>query len=891
MAGRNVVQYEFQGNILPLEKAFSKVRNLFNSYAREAKEANDGALTPDMAVLSKEIKNYQKRLKVLSEKSKAKTITAEEEQEASKIYKKLLTLTAKFKRERDRILSQKSKQQAKEDKKQAEAQDQTEKYSSIASQFKAATQVEQLQNFMTALPNIDPKVVADINAYVEAWRKANEGFKNGTVSAEELAQATKDLDDKTKEYVGSLKIANHEQKVASNAMEQLLSGVISQISSFEFWIRKIKEGITSLNDYIESINFLDVALGNVKYTQDNLSKSTDKANDRIKAFKDSLDEARWSLGLDATKLNTAAATFLSFATAIGITNDAAIDFSQNMTQLSIDMASLHNKDVTEMMVALRSALAGNTRAMMNYGLSVHDATLNEWLLSKGLNKTMTSLSETDQALVRYMYLLENTTAAQGDLARTIKSPANQLKILRTQVQLLFQNLSSLFNVVIYPAIRILNAVLLPLNAFLTSLTELANEKYSSSIGSAADATGDWADNLEDVTDASKGLTALDEINMPGETSGGKSNVQLGVSSDISGLLSGFDVYKNFSRETDSLVKLMKALGEAMAPIWSLFSNSVTIDILTGSLNLLGQALTPITAVFEGIRLGFDSIDSWIKTLPGWLQNIIGFVGNLIAGLGSLAGSIAVVTTALALFKTLTAAESFKNFITNIGLMWQSFLKLGTTLYTAIAKFVAWIATMIKARIEAIKTAVQNKNLAASLWGVVKSTAATIAKFTIYIAKLIAVATKAVFAAIKNLILSKSLWGVALGLIAAGGIAALAIAAVVGTAVAIGTSIQNKNQASEATVGLAKGGVVTGPTFALIGEGQHNEAVVPLGNSPQFAEMKMDIAAEVARKINPTSSQFSSGQTPVVLRIDGRDLARALLPYIGYVQPQTGVKLV
>ena len=886
MAGQNVVQYEFQGNVMPLEKAFSKVRNLFNSYAKEAKAANDGAFTPDMAALSKEIKNYQKRLKVLSEKSKAKTITAKEEQEASKIYKKLLSLTAKFKRERDRILSQKSRQQTQEDKKQAETQNQTEKYSSIASQFKAATQVEQLRNFMTALPNIDPKVVTDINAYVEAWRKANEGFKDGKVSAEELAQATKDLDDKTKEYIGSLKIAKHEQKVASSAIEQLMGGIIAQISSFEFWFSKIKEGIVALNDYIESLNFLDVALGNVKYSQDSLGKSVDKVNDRLETFKNDLDEARWSLGLNATKVNTAAATFLSFATAIGITNDEAVDFSQNMTQLSIDMASLYNKDVTEMMTALRSALAGNTRAMMNYGLSVHDATLNEWLMGKGLNKTMTSLSEVDQALVRYMYILERTTAAQGDLTRTIKSPANQLKILQTQVKLLFQNLGALFNVVIYPAIRILNTILQPLNAFLTALTEMANENYSSSIGAAADATDDWSDSLTNAAKASRGLTNLDEINMPN----GKSNVQLGVSSDISGLLSAFSVYKNFSKETDSLVKLMKALGEAMAPIWSLFSSSVTIDILTSSINLLGKALTPITAALEGIRSGFDSIDNWIKTLPGWLQSVIGFVGSLIAGLGSLAGAITVVTIALALFKTLTAAEAFKNFITTIGLMWASFLKLGTALYAAIAKFITWIATMIKARIEAFKATVQQQGLAAALWGVVKATISAIAKFVVYIAKLIAVGTKALFAAIKNLILSKSLWGVALGSIAAAGVAALAVAAVIGTAVAIGKGIQGRNQSSESTIGLAKGGVVTGPTFALIGEGQHNEAVVPLGNSPQFKSMKEEIAQSVISQQNGPAARARSSSTPIILQLNGKELARAILPDLGYAQPQTGVRL-
>ena len=94
--------------------------------------------------------------------------------------------------------------------------------------------------------------------------------------------------------------------------------------------------------------------------------------------------------------------------------------------------------------------------------------------------------------------------------------------------------------------------------------------------------------------------------------------------------------------------------------------------------------------------------------------------------------------------------------------------------------------------------------------------------------------------------------------------------------------------------MATGGVVDQPTVAMIGEGRYNEAVVPLGNSPQFKEMKRDIASEVARKISPNPAysfgQPSGGQTPVVLRIDGRDLARALLPYLGYTQPQTGVKL-
>lgn len=45
--------------------------------------------------------------------------------------------------------------------------------------------------------------------------------------------------------------------------------------------------------------------------------------------------------------------------------------------------------------------------------------------------------------------------------------------------------------------------------------------------------------------------------------------------------------------------------------------------------------------------------------------------------------------------------------------------------------------------------------------------------------------------------------------------------------------------------LANGGVTTGPTLAMTGEGRYNEAVIPLGQSPQFANMKQDIADAVA----------------------------------------------
>ena len=904
MATRNVIEYEFQGNLYPLEQAFKKVRSLFLKSVKEAKNFNDGKLTSGLNDAYTEIENLTKRLTKLRLKQKTKELTKQEIADTKRLYKRIVTLTNSFTKQKDRLIAQRNKeelrQQAKQAREQAKLQKQQEKealqqeqeqqrllgLTQTAPQFKAATQVEQLQDFMQAIPTLPASVVADINNYILAWQEAkkalqeaNQQFKEGKINAQQLNEATMllgistdELDKKSREYVGSLKILNHEQKVASNMMEYVLQGIISQVSSFETWYRTIKEGITLLGDYIESLNFLEVAIENINY-----SSYTDgalKAANATSQLKNKIDAARWSLGLNATDLNTATAIFISFANAIGMTGDEVVTFSENISQLAVDMASLYNKDVTVVATALKSALAGNTRSLMNYGISVHDATLNEWLLSKGLNKTMSSLSETSQAMVRYLYIMEKTSGAQGDLNRTLKSPSNQLKILNNQITLLKQNLGSLFNVVIYPSVRILNEVLIPLNAFISALTELANANYSSSIGSITDAADDATEALDNASDAAVGLTDLDEINQETE-----STTTTGVDADIQSLIDATKVYDNFLGTTSKLTELMKALGEAMAPIWSIFANTNIIDALTSSINFLLGALDPVKKVLEAIKTGFQ--DS-----PSWMQAILNVILQMVGTLTSLGTTIGVVAVAWAGLQAVMKSTLFANFIGTLTKMWKHFLLLGESIYAAIAKFVTWIATIIKARIEALKTSIANKGLAATLVSIAKSAAMAVVNLIKLIGKLILQGAKAVWTAIKNLILSKSLWGVALGAIAAAGIAAVAVAGVVGTAVLIGKAVQNQNQATENTVGLATGGVVTGPTFAMIGEGKYDEAVVPLGNSPQFKSMKEGIAQEVVSR----SSSSSNSNRPLILTINGKELARTILPDLKQALPQTGMRL-
>ena len=112
--------------------------------------------------------------------------------------------------------------------------------------------------------------------------------------------------------------------------------------------------------------------------------------------------------------------------------------------------------------------------------------------------------------------------------------------------------------------------------------------------------------------------------------------------------------------------------------------------------------------------------------------------------------------------------------------------------------------------------------------------------------------------------------------------------VIGAAIGLGIA-----SIKAAIPALATGGIVDQPTVAMIGEGKYSEAVVPLGNSPQFKTMKEDIAASVVSSLAQTpsySDQLSRRNTPVILQVNGKEFARAILPDLSYGQLQTGVKL-
>lgn len=98
--------------------------------------------------------------------------------------------------------------------------------------------------------------------------------------------------------------------------------------------------------------------------------------------------------------------------------------------------------------------------------------------------------------------------------------------------------------------------------------------------------------------------------------------------------------------------------------------------------------------------------------------------------------------------------------------------------------------------------------------------------------------------------------------------------------------------------LATGGVVTRATMAMIGEGRYDEAVIPLGNSPQMTIMKNDIANAVVQSLlavqsmNRTNNHSNTSGENIILNMDGQKVAQILLPKIAMEQrKRSGYKVI
>ena len=631
-------------------------------------------------------------------------------------------------------------------------------------------------------------------------RKANTAIKNSGVAAKNAA--------------GGFRVLG---KAITNVY------VIRKV--IQYLIQGYKESIK----FVETMNLFNVA------TKDSSEALYDVAAAMADAY-----------NTDIGPILNAIAVFRQYANTMGLAAEQADILGENLTKLGVDLASLYNTTNKEMFNALKSGLAGLTKPLMRYGISVHKATLEQTALELGVTKTWNEFSEAEKVALRYIAILKQTSAAQGDLARTLESPENQLKIAKAQLQIFIRNLGSLVTMVMKFVLPVFNGLMIAVNSFISALSKAAGYEipdYSDNLSENNQILQDGTEDAEEYVDAMEGVLApLDEIN---QASNNKADTGLGeIDPAILEAIKGYDnLMDQIKTKTDAFAEifgrifnptLFEGIGKIIGVVFNTFGQG--LDIVIQLLDILSPALDGILSVvgyiFQGLAVVLETV---LWPVMKWLEGVTSNIWTLIGAFVALNVIMAAVNGS-----------------------WKA---------TIAFKVATWLGNVTKALV--LNTAAWIKNTAAKIANIAKTIASTIANWW------------------ENASLMAKI-----GLLTFG--AGLVLVPIILAAAGVFSSQANDVPA------MATGGVVSDATLAMIGEGKYDEAVVPLGNSPQFKTMKEDIASEVLRNMAQTptfrygqqsrESRVGGTQQPIILQLNGREVARGLLPDMSYVQAQTGVKL-
>lgn len=256
-----------------------------------------------------------------------------------------------------------------------------------------------------------------VNMMLSSWESLDSatagGLDMGDVAAirTQLHEATTALD----------QLGNEQQEFNSKVERgsDALSGMAGKIAgmaagylSLQGAMNTVKNGIDYASDLAEVQNVVDVSFG----------KSAASINDWSQ-------KALEAYGLNEVTAKRYNGTLGAMLKSTGVTGDSVVDMSEKLTGLAGDMASFYNLDTNAAFEKIRSGISGETEPLKQLGINMSVANLEAYALSQGITTAYDKMSQAEQTMLRYNYLMSVTSDAQGDFARTSDSWANQTRLL------------------------------------------------------------------------------------------------------------------------------------------------------------------------------------------------------------------------------------------------------------------------------------------------------------------------------------------------------------------------------------------------------------------------------------------------------------------------------
>lgn len=253
-------------------------------------------------------------------------------------------------------------------------------------------------------------------------------------------QRVKDVEKQTQNVAASTQALGTTTSNIQKEMTEGWVGVNAQLEVLDKATAKIGKPL---------LNFLTDAVEGASDLQETVSKTNVVFEELSEDMLNWSEDAASTMGLAKQTALDYASTIGDLATSIGLGKQQAAEMARGITQLSADLASFKNIDTAQAFKALQGVFTGNAESLKALGIVMNEATLKEYALAQGITTSLDKLSNAEQVMLRYNYVLQQTANAQGDFARTSDGLANTQRTISE----IWEDLQATLGEVILPLVE------------------------------------------------------------------------------------------------------------------------------------------------------------------------------------------------------------------------------------------------------------------------------------------------------------------------------------------------------------------------------------------------------------------------------------------------------
>lgn len=488
-------------------------------------------------------------------------------------------------------------------------------------------------NQLSKLPKvIEDLEAADIDKFTQQMTALAAAMKPFADEMQKVSNGFSAFPSKIQKLITSTEKYNASARKATSTTGKFTNGLKAlNVAAVAITFRKIghfiAQAVTESNKYQEDLNLFTVALGQYAAEAQNYAE---KVSDVM-----GIDPAQWLRNQGV---------FNTLLTGFGDTAERAQLMSQNLTQLGYDISSFFNISIEDAMQKLQSGISGELEPLRRLGYDLSQARLEQTALNLGIKESVANMTQAEKAELRYYAIMTQVTTTQGDMARTLEAPANQLRILQAQLTQAARAIGNIFIPALNAILPYAIAVVQVIREIANALANLAGFKLTevdySGVNSAAVGAGALADNLDDAAGAAKKLkqytAGFDELNVFAPNTGSGSGAGAGGAGGFDFDLPTYDFLGDAVQTRIGEIK--KMIEDTLAEITTIVSGFMlavgAILVVTGVNIPLGVGLMAAGAVGLAATVGLNWT-AMSSELASTLALITGVVGGFLLALGAI----------------------------------------------------------------------------------------------------------------------------------------------------------------------------------------------------------------------------------------------------------------